>query len=251
MNTFIELSNTQAAELEIEFNNNNNKIIKEYTHNWFSLINIIYKWSLNLINMSISNTYYITEDQYNWIKSNINNLDNNNKIYKLYLLEKYYNLDILTMLGETIHCQIEPQKTIFDLKINIYNQTSIWVYLIELFIKGTENKLNNNKYIFENEITNNSNLFMVINLKAEIKLNKFECNKIKNYLLQLNNSSVSWIKLHDKIILCSFLNNDLETLEFSVTREQFEWLYLKKELINNFNKNKIIDNDIEFTIFSN
>ena len=74
----INISTSEAISLEIKLN------VSEYGRKWSDLGDILFKCRINPKVYQVDKTEYnISNDQANWIKSNIN-LDNYPKSYKLF-----------------------------------------------------------------------------------------------------------------------------------------------------------------------
>jgi hypothetical protein len=248
MTTFY-ISHSQALGLELKINKS------EYNYKWKYLADLFFSWRLDHSLYKINNPleYYISPSQYEWITKNIDKVDNNFKSYKLTVIPETTTINIVSPIGETIQETIESIENIWLIKKKLSERLGNWFYFIRLFLEGNEDELKDSDRLFEKKIKDNSNIFILLSNKAEIKITKKQCKTIANIISMSDFHSIRWNTVKDNLNLWArYIYNDKNNVKYElpITKYEFEWIY--ERLVNkNENKNELDTCENNYSLIMN
>ena len=100
-------------------------------------------------------------------------------------------------------------------KKNISNKTGIWIYFINLFVIGDDDELLDNHPLFQRNVINNSNIFMLISPTVEINITSIYSKALVSTIYVLH-PNCSWIELSKQI------QHPTMITEYNITKGQYE-----------------------------
>jgi hypothetical protein len=160
---------------------------------------------------------------------NIDKVDNNSKIYQLTVLDYFINVNVMLPTGENHSTIIPPHETVLEAKKIISMKTGIWIHFINLFVMGDEDKLLDKERLFQRNVINNSNIFMLISPTVEININSIQSKTLALTICRSDKNIISWIKLSNQLFLWEQIPHPTMITEYNITKEQYEWILPKLE----------------------